>query len=175
MNYFFELEFGLRSKNKWPLVASVFEFEPFNSYFPNPLPRFKLVSFRWMPLCLKKGMSQKSMPPTPKFVTLTQQKKTHSLLLLSFWFFGYTHQLSNARGCHFIKIWFNGSIRTSFTESYKIKHRLPHRPIRAPIFFYYSWAASYMKQPNYVGLKKMVLILPLNQILMKGQPLTSDI
>ena len=42
------------------------------------------------------------------------------------------------RGCPFIKIWFNGSIRTMFTESYKIKQRLPHRPIRAPIFVYYS-------------------------------------
>ena len=51
---------------------------------------------------------------------------------------------------------FSGSIRTSFTESYKIKQRLPHRAIRAPIFVYYSWAASYMRQPNYVGFSKTV-------------------
>ena len=38
LNYFFELEFGLRSKNKLPLVASVFEFEPCKSYFPTPSP-----------------------------------------------------------------------------------------------------------------------------------------
>ena len=49
---------------------------------------------------------------------------------------------------------FSGSIRTSFTESYKIKQCLLHRPIRAPIFVYYSWAASYMRQPNYVGFSK---------------------
>ena len=51
---------------------------------------------------------------------------------------------------------FSGSIRTSFTESYKIKQCLPHRAIRAPIFVYYSWAASYMRQPNYVGFSKTV-------------------
>ena len=34
MNDIFELEFELKSKNKWPLVASVFQFEPFKSYFP---------------------------------------------------------------------------------------------------------------------------------------------
>ena len=50
---------------------------------------------------------------------------------------------------------FSGSIRTSFTESYKIKQCLPHRAIRAPIFVYYSWAASYMRQPNYVGFSKI--------------------
>ena len=63
--------------------------------------------------------------------------------------------MSEVRGCPFIKIWFNGSIRTSFTESYKIKQRIPHRPIRAPIFVYYSWTASYMRQPNYVGFSKL--------------------
>ena len=68
--------------------------------------------------------------------------------------FVYIQQLSNARGCPFIKIWFNGSIRTSFTESYKIKQCLPHRPIRATIFVYYSWTASYIKQPIYVGFSK---------------------
>ena len=95
--------------------------------------------------CLKNQcLLHLNLPPLHK-------KRTHSLLLLSFWFFGYTHQLSNARGCHFIKIWFNGSIRTSFTESYKIKQRLPHRPIRAPMFIYFSWAASYIRQPIYVG------------------------
>ena len=51
---------------------------------------------------------------------------------------------------------FSGSIRTSFTGSYKTKQRLPHRAIRAPIFVYYSWAASYMRQPNYVGFSKTV-------------------
>ena len=63
-------------------------------------------------------------------------------------------QLLNARDCPFIKIWLNGSIRTTFTESYKIIQRLPHRPIRPPIFVYYSWAASYIRQPNYVGFSK---------------------
>ena len=51
---------------------------------------------------------------------------------------------------------FSGSIRTSFTESYKIKQRLPHHAIRAPIFVHYSWATSYMRQPIYVGLSKTV-------------------
>ena len=36
MNSFFELEFGLYSKNKWPLVASVFKFEPYKFDFPTP-------------------------------------------------------------------------------------------------------------------------------------------
>ena len=35
---FFELEFGLWSKNNWLLVASVFEFELFKSFFPTPSP-----------------------------------------------------------------------------------------------------------------------------------------
>ena len=40
MNYFFELKFGLNSKNKWPLVASVYGFEHFKFYFPTPFPFF---------------------------------------------------------------------------------------------------------------------------------------
>ena len=94
------------------------------------------------------------MPPPPKFASFIRQKNAHTLLLLSLWFFVYIHQLSNARGCPFIKIWFNGSIRTSFTELYKIEQRLPHRPIRAPILIYYCWAASYRREPHYIGLSK---------------------
>ena len=94
------------------------------------------------------------MPPPPKFASFIRQKNAHTLLLLSLWFFVYIHQLSNARGCPFIKIWFNGSFRTSFTESYKIKQCFPHRPIRSPIFVYYSWSALYMRKPNYVGFSK---------------------
>ena len=94
------------------------------------------------------GLLPLNLPP------LYNKKMVHSLLLTLLWFFGFTHQLSNTRGCHVIRIWFNGSIRTSFTESYKIKQCLPHCPIRAPIFVYYSWAASYMRQPIYVGFSK---------------------
>ena len=105
--------------------------------------------YAWRKECLKNQcLLPLNLPP------LHNIRKTHSLLLLSLWFFGYTHQFSNARGCHFIKIWFYGSIRTNFTKSYKIKQRLPHRPIRGPIFVYYSWAASYMRKPNYVGFSK---------------------
>ena len=35
---FSEIRFGLNSKNKWPLVASVFYFEASKSYFPTPSP-----------------------------------------------------------------------------------------------------------------------------------------
>ena len=86
------------------------------------------------------------MPPSPKFASFKQQKGTLPRFIVT--------QLLNARDCPFIKIWLNGSIRATFTESYKMKHCLPHRPIRAPIFVYYSWAASYMRQPNYVRFSK---------------------
>ena len=94
------------------------------------------------------------MSPPPKFATFMQPKKGTLSPFIVTLNFCYTHQLSNARGCHFIKIWFNGSIRTSFTELYKIEQRLPHRPIRAPILIYYCWAASYRREPHYIGLSK---------------------
>ena len=37
-----------------------------------------------------------------------------------------------------------------------MKQSFPHRAIRTPIFVYYSWVASYMRQPNYVGFSKTV-------------------
>ena len=88
------------------------------------------------------------MSPPPKFASFIPQKRHTPFFYCHSNFFVYIHQLSNARDCPFNKIVFNGSIRTSFTESYKIKQRLPYRPI------YYSWAALYMRQPIYVGFSK---------------------
>ena len=109
----------------------------------------KLWKSAWQPTSLWKECLKKSIPPPPKFVSFIQQKRyTPSE------FFVEIHQLSNARGYPFIKIGFNGTIRTSLTESNKIKQHLLHHPVRAPIFVYYSWVASYMRQPNYVGFSK---------------------
>ena len=56
--------------------------------------------------------------------------------------------------CGRIEIFSMSGQRTSFTESYKIKQRLPHCLIIAPIFVYNNWVASYVRQPIYVGFSK---------------------
>ena len=136
------------------LEASIERIWPKNlCYSHNPWGReskFKYSNFENQHGNLLVHEGKKSMPPPTKFTTFIQQKKEHCLLLLSLWIFGYTHQLSEP-------------------ELFKIKQRLLHHPIRAPIIVctnqYYS----------FYGSVKLVLIVPLNQILMKGQLLTSDI
>ena len=73
------------------------------------------------------------MLPCPKFVSYLSPKRALPLCC-----FACTNQFTNVRGCPFVKFWFNGS----FTESYKIKQGLLICPIKAPIFVFYSWAAS---------------------------------
>ena len=163
--------------------------------FPLPLPFFKLVSIRCMPLCLSwKNSPYISNVPCllevsidriwPKITLLFTKfmKEGIKIRVFKLWksscqptsswkeclknqcLLNLTHQLSNAKGCPFIKIWLNGSIRTSFSESYKIKQCLPDRPIRATIFVYHSWTASYIRQPNYVGFSKTGSDTPIEPI-----------
>ena len=42
-NLFLELEFGFYGKNKYPLVAFVFSFQPSRAHFPSPNP-FSIIS-----------------------------------------------------------------------------------------------------------------------------------
>ena len=111
------------------------------------------------------------MPPPPKFASFIPQKRHTPFFYChsDFLFLSTNFQMPEAvLSSKFGSMVVSEPVLLNRTKSNIVS-------LKAPIFVYYSWAASYMRQPNYVGLKKNVLILPLNQILMKGQPLTSDI
>ena len=81
---------------------------------------------------------------SPQICQLYMKKKAHSLHLLSLWLFVYIHQLSNARGCPFLKIWFNGSIRTSLNGNVSRITQSEHLFLSIIVWLPHTWGSPSM-------------------------------